>query len=77
MKTELPKLLTAREVAQALRVSEGTVRRLAGNGALPALRVGSNLRFVPEAVAHAVGADEATFNTLLNLAQPEEERTDD
>ena len=40
-------LLTVREVARALHVSEKTVRRLVGAGKLHCVRVGSVLRFLP------------------------------
>ncbi len=42
---EAPDLLTVVEVARRLRVSPDTVRRLALNGELPGVRVGSLYRF--------------------------------
>lgn len=40
-----PALLTAREVAQMLRVTVATVHRLAGNALPAAIRVGNQYRF--------------------------------
>jgi excisionase family DNA binding protein len=42
--TPFPDLLTAREVAEAMRVSTMTVYRLIKAGDLPAIRVGKHLR---------------------------------
>lgn len=43
---ELPELLTAPELAAALRVSVSTVRRLAARGAIPPpVRVGRSVRW--------------------------------
>jgi excisionase family DNA binding protein len=39
------RLLTVREVADAMRVSTMTVYRLIRSGALPAIRVGKHFRF--------------------------------
>lgn len=41
----LPKLLTADEVATALRVTTSSVYRWAKDGTLPSLRVGDTIRF--------------------------------
>jgi excisionase family DNA binding protein len=40
-----PELLTVPETARLLRVTPETVRRLARRGELPAIRVGTQLRF--------------------------------
>jgi excisionase family DNA binding protein len=49
MTTVVPeRLLTIREVARRLAVSEKTIRRLVEAGRLPALRVGHGLRFDPD-----------------------------
>lgn len=45
----LPRLLTLSEVAEILRVSPKTVRRLLGSG-FPCVRVGRSVRFEPQAV---------------------------
>jgi excisionase family DNA binding protein len=51
----LPRLLKPSEVAKVLAISERSVRRLAEQGALPGIRLGSrSLRFEPEAVAQFV-----------------------
>lgn len=47
----LPRLLTAREVADALNVSEARVYELAREGLLPTVRLGRQVRFHPKAVA--------------------------
>lgn len=47
----LPELLTAQEVAQALRVDPATVRRWANDGTLPSIRVGRGWRFRADDVA--------------------------
>ena len=51
------RLLTAREVAAALRVSPMTVYRMVDAGALRALRVGRQLRISAAAVAEYVAAN--------------------
>lgn len=47
---ELPRLLTLPEVAEVLRVSPKTVRRLLKRG-LPCYRFGRSVRFEPTAVS--------------------------
>ncbi len=47
---EQPRLLTLRDVANLLRVSPKTVRRLMRRG-LPCIRVGRSVRFAPRAVS--------------------------
>ena len=44
---ELPRLLTLSEVAEALRVSPKTVRRMAARHRIPCVRFGRALRFLP------------------------------
>lgn len=56
--SELAPLLTLREVATFLRVSERTVRRLIATGELPCLRVGAGLRFSHRALMAWVSAHE-------------------
>jgi excisionase family DNA binding protein len=41
----LPEMLTATEVAEWLRMSEATVRRLADSGDIPCVRVGKQFSF--------------------------------
>ncbi|MDP8943092.1 MAG: helix-turn-helix domain-containing protein [Actinomycetota bacterium] len=50
-----PSLLTTREVARVLAISEPSVRRLAREGALPRVRIGSSVRFRRRDVAELVG----------------------
>ena len=47
-------LLTVRDVARELRVSESTVRRLAASGTLPVARLGGIVRFTAESVDHLI-----------------------
>ncbi len=50
--------LTARQLASILQVSESTVRRLAREGHIPAVRITPRLiRFNLKAVRHALDAD--------------------
>lgn len=44
------KMLTVKDVAAALDVSQATVRNLINAGDLPAVRVGRSIRVRPEAV---------------------------
>jgi len=44
-------MFSVREVAELLSVSPETIRRLAAEGELVAIRVGGQLRFEPEAVS--------------------------
>jgi excisionase family DNA binding protein len=44
---ELEPLLTVRDVASAYQLAESTVRRLAHEGKLPAVKVGGSVRFSP------------------------------
>ena len=50
----LTRLLCTRDVALFLGVHEQTVRRMAGRGELPCVRVGSRLRFVPSDITRWV-----------------------
>lgn len=45
-----PRLLTAAEVAELLRVSKNTVYRLARSNRLPWVRIGESVRFRPDDV---------------------------
>lgn len=44
-------LLTVKEVATRLRLSEVTIRRLIGSGDLEGVHVGASVRVAPEALA--------------------------
>jgi len=46
------RLMTVREVAEAMRVSTMTVYRLIRAGSLPAIRVGKHFRIRPTDLAH-------------------------
>lgn len=54
---EHQRLLTAREVAEILRVSERTVRRLIAERKLRVARIGRSVRVTPNAVAALTGDD--------------------
>ena len=41
----MEKLITAKELAQFLKLSESTIYKLASNGELPGLRIGDSWRF--------------------------------
>lgn len=49
-------LLTIKEVARELQVSEPTVRRLVASGSLPVVRIGGVIRFAPDVVDALIGA---------------------
>ncbi|WP_145218726.1 helix-turn-helix domain-containing protein [Planctomycetes bacterium TBK1r] len=59
MKTETthspPALLTVKEVARFLRLSDSGVRKLANKGDIPAVRVGGSLRFRRDAIERLSG----------------------
>lgn len=59
---DVPKLLTAREVAKALALSVRTVRRLAASGALTAVKLGESVRFRVEDVNAFVAHGRTTIN---------------
>lgn len=46
----IPQILTTDDVASLLRISRQQVRKLAKNGELPAMRVGTEYRFVRSAM---------------------------
>jgi excisionase family DNA binding protein len=49
--SRLPRLYTVAEVAEYLRVSQRTVRRMVKSGDLPAIRVGGSLRITESSLA--------------------------
>jgi len=51
-------LLTLRDLAQTLQVSETTIRRMVAKRRLPCLRVGRQLRFAPDALSRWLSARE-------------------
>ena len=55
-------LLTAKEVADVLRLSESGVRKLAAKGELPAVRIGGSLRFNRIVVDDLIASSTATPN---------------
>lgn len=58
--TELPDLLTVREVAELLRVSPLTIKRWGKRGKLPAIRINSrgDRRYKKEAILYLLGIQE-------------------
>jgi len=56
MNDSTDRLLTIREVATYLSVSEHTVRRLVTRRRLPCLRVGRQLRFAPDVLSRWLSA---------------------
>jgi excisionase family DNA binding protein len=54
----LPRLLTLPEVAETLRVSEKTVRRLVARRRIPCVRIGASLRFSRQALVQWISASE-------------------
>lgn len=60
--SELPDLLTVREVAELLRVSPLTIKRLGKRGKLPAIRINSrgDRRYKKEAVLYLLGIQQKT-----------------
>jgi excisionase family DNA binding protein len=56
----LPELLTADEVAQALRVTTTTVYRWAQEGRIGQIRIGSTIRFLKDDVEQLFHTDDET-----------------
>jgi excisionase family DNA binding protein len=50
--SDIPPILTVRELAQCLKVHPSTVYRLLKTGQLPAFRIGSDWRFNVEEIDH-------------------------
>lgn len=62
-------LLTARQVQELLHVDTSTVYRMAGDGRLPAIKVGKQWRFPADEIARMVGAsDDADPTTAADPA---------
>lgn len=66
--TTAERLLRSDEVARRLAVSPRTVQRLAQKGALPAIRVGSLLRWEPASVTRFIRRQEWNADALSALA---------
>ena len=45
LEAAMEKLITAKELAQFLKLSESTIYKLASNGELPGLKIGDSWRF--------------------------------
>lgn len=58
----MPDVITLSEAAAFLRVSKSTVRRRAMDGTLPALRIGSQLRFSREALERMLDGGNVAHN---------------
>ena len=56
MQTMTTDLLTARQVQEMFRVDKSTVYRMAGDGRLPAIKVGKQWRFPADAIEEIVGS---------------------
>jgi excisionase family DNA binding protein len=54
---EVPRILTAKEVAEYLRCHISTVYRLAKNGKLPAFRLGADWRFREDVLQNWLDAE--------------------
>jgi excisionase family DNA binding protein len=63
----LPLVWTKTEVALQLRVSERTVSRLISNGALPVVRIGSQIRIETQAVRHFLATSGAYNENCVEL----------
>lgn len=48
------KIVTAKELGQYLKLSESTIYKLAGNGEIPAFRLGDSWRFDMEEIIEAL-----------------------
>lgn len=70
------KLLTLRQVAERLQLSESTVRRLVATGRLPALRLGRSLRFEEVALDEMIQAARLPRMRVVDrpTTPPDEER---
>jgi excisionase family DNA binding protein len=55
-----PKLLTAREAAKALSISERTLARLTADGELSVVRLGRSIRFDPRVLSRWIEKSLAT-----------------
>ena len=60
-------LLTMGDVADELQCSKDTVRRYARDGKIEFLRIGSRLRFEPEAIAAFKEAQKGTGHILTGV----------
>jgi excisionase family DNA binding protein len=68
-------LLTARQVQQLLHIDRSTVYRMAGDGRLPSIRVGKQLRFPADGLSGLLGSgaaredlDPATAEAVIEVA---------
>jgi excisionase family DNA binding protein len=68
------RLLTVRDVARRLAVSEKTIRRMVDHGLLPALRVGHAVRFDPDEIQSWLYSSPAGVSPLPTRAGRPEER---
>lgn len=69
-RNDLPKLLTAEELAAVLKLNPQTLYRLARQGVIPAIRIGKkSLRFDPIKVRESLDA-QGTFRTRVRSGRP-------
>lgn len=50
----MPQIITAKEVAQYLKLSESTIYKLASNGEIPGFRIGDSWRFDMDEILNLV-----------------------
>lgn len=62
-------LLTAQQVHELLHVDKSTIYRMAGDGRLPAVKVGKQWRFPSDEIARLVGADIESVAPTADLPQ--------
>ncbi len=63
-------IVTAKEVARYLRISESTVYKLAVNGELPAFKVGDSWRFYLEEIEEMIKSARTVKSQSTGLGPP-------
>ena len=66
---DAPRLLTPREAAEMLRVSERTLWTLANAGAVPVVRFGRATRYDPDDIRALIASRKSTATTAPPMAQ--------
>jgi dCTP deaminase len=67
---KLPQLLRPEDAAKLLSISKSSIYRLARSGALPPLRIGTQIRFRAEAVEDLATRAETEGVSVMRLARP-------